>query len=128
MEMTQRLRRLWWSAIVAGIVALGLGLLWLTSPGGPGIDWVWGIAAFGAAVIVYNLAFFALCSMFASGLSDLVEDDTEVKGDNVVHVVRHAETGDETIDFYIRAYATARGVSASAIGAGVLIGLALWFF
>ncbi|MFY0614812.1 MAG: hypothetical protein JXQ99_25010 [Hyphomicrobiaceae bacterium] len=128
MEIAQRTRRLWWIAIVTGVVGAGLGLLWVTSPGGPGFDWIWLIAVFGAGVIVYNLAFFALCSMLTPGLSDLVEDDTEVKGDNVTHVVRHAETGDETADFFIRAYATARGVSVSAIGAAVMIAVALWFF
>ncbi len=128
MEIVQRVRRLWWAALVIGAAGMGLGLLWVTSVGGPGFDWVWAIAAFGAGVIVYNVAFFVLCSMFAPGLGDLVEDDTEVKGDTVTHVVHHVETGDEKIDFYIRAYAASRGISASAIGGAVLIGLALWFF
>lgn len=128
MAHAQQLRRLWWIAIIAGAAGIGLGLMWVTSPGGPGFDWIWVIAAFGAGAIVYNLVFFVLCSWRAPGLSDLVEDDTEVKGDNVTHVVRHAETGDATVDFYIRAYATARGVSVSAIGAGVMIAVALCFF
>lgn len=126
--MNQRLRRLWGMAIAIGIAAFGLALLWVMSPGGPGFDWIWTLAAFGAGVIAYNLAYFALCSAFAPRLGDMVEDETRVEGNDVVHVVHHPETGDETTDFYIRAYATARGVSVSAIGAGVLIGLALWFF
>jgi hypothetical protein len=79
-------------------------------------------------VIVYNVTFFALCSMFLPGLSDLVEDDTEVKGDDVTHVVRHIETGDERADFYIRAYAGARAISATTIISGIMITAALWFF
>ena len=128
MEFSQRARRLWWLAIGTGVAGAGLGLLWVNSPQGPGFDWVWAVAAFGVGVIVYNVAFFALCSMFVPGLSALVEDDTEIKGDTVVHVVRHAETGDEANDFYIRAYAAARGMSATAIGAAVMIAVALWFF
>lgn len=128
MEIVQRVRRLWWAALAIGAGSMALALLWVLSPGGPGWDWVWGIAVFGAGATVYNVAFFVLCSIFAPRLSDLVEDETEVKGDNVTHVVHHVETGDEKTDFYIRAYATARGVSVSAIGAAVLIGLALWFF
>ena len=128
MEIVERVHRLWWAALAIGAAGMGLGLLWVMSSGGPGLDWVWAIAVFGAGVIVYNVAFFVLCSMFTPGLGDLVEDDTEVKGDTVTHVVRHAETGDEKTDFYIRAYAAARGVSVSAIGGGVMIALALWFF
>ena len=103
-------------------------MLWITSSDGPGFDWIWGIAAFGAAAIVFNLAFFLLCSVFAPSLSSLVEDDTEVHGDDVVHVVRHAEIGDQALDSYIRAYATARATSAVAIASGVAIGVALAFF
>lgn len=126
--MDQRLRRLWWLAVAIGIAAFGCALLWVVSPGGPGFDWIWALAAFGVGVIACNLAFFALCSMFVPSLGDMVEDETRVEGNDVVHVVHHPETGDAVTDFYIRAYATARGVSVSAIGAGVLIALALWFF
>ncbi len=128
MAIVQRVRRLWWVALGMGAASMVLALLWVLSSDGPGWDWIWAIAIFGAGVIVYNVAFFVLCSIFAPRLSDLVEDETVVKGDNVTHVVHHAETGDEKTDFYIRAYATARGVSVSAIGGAVLIGLALWFF
>lgn len=123
-----RLRWLWGLSLLAATVAFGLSLLWLASPQGPGLDVIWGIAAFGAAALVYNIVFFLLCSIFAAGLSNLVEDDTEVHGDNVHHVVRHAETGDETSDFYIRAYATARAITATAIVSAVMITIALTFF
>ncbi len=124
----RRLRTLWLISLAIGGLGSFLGLLWVASPGGPGLDWIWGIAAFGAGVLLYNAAFFTLCSLFASGLANLVEDDTEVEGDNVVHVVKHAETGDEAFDFYIRSYATARGTTAVAIISSIMITLALIFF
>ncbi len=128
MQITQRAQKLWWVAIAAGVVGAGLGAVWVNSPQGPGFDWIWLVAAFGVGVIVYNVTFFGLCSMFLAGLSDLVEDDTEIKGDSVAHVVRHAETGDESTDFYIRAYAGARAISATTIVAAITITVALWLF
>ncbi len=124
----QLVKRLWLLAIAFGLITFLGGLFWVSSPGGPGLDVVWGVAAVGLGVIAFNIAFFILCSIFAPGISDLVEDDTEVQGDDVVHVVRHAETGDEKTDFYIRNYATARGVTAVAIVSGVMIAAALVFF
>ena len=128
MSSTGRLRWIWWAAIFTGAVSFLIGLLWANSAQGPGLDLVWAVAGFGLSVIIYNMTFFVLCSIFVPDLSALVEDDTEVHGDNVVHVVRHAETGDGTLDFYIRAYAGARATSAVAIGAGIMIALALIFF
>ncbi len=122
------LQMLWWTALGFGAVAFLAGLAWVNSAGGPGFDWIWAVAAFGLAAAVYNIAFFFLCSIFMPGLADLVEDDTKVEGDNVVHVVKHAETGNETLDFFVRAYATARGVTAAAIGACIITGIALIFF
>ena len=127
-DVAKLLHRLWLTSIAVAVVGFALALLWITSSRGPGFDWVWCIAAFGAAAIVYNLALFALCSIFVPNLSAMVEDDTEVHGDDVVHVVRHAETGDDALDPYIRAYATARGASAVAIVAGIVIAIALTFF
>jgi len=123
-----RLRRLWLVAILVGAVGFIIGLLWASSSQGPGLDWIWGIAAFGAAVILYNITFFLACSIFAQGIADFVHDDTEVHGDDVVHVVRHAETGDKAIDPYIRAYANARATSAVAIVSAIMIAIALAFF
>lgn len=125
---TVRLRRLWLFAILIAIAGFAIILLWINSPKGPGLDWIWGIAAFGAAVILYNIAFFLVCSLFAPGLAKFVRDDTEVHGDDVVHVVRHAETGDEAMDGYIRAYANARATSAVAIVSAIMIAVALVFF
>ena len=125
MQISQRAQKLWWVAIAVGVAGAALGAVWVNSPQGPGFDWVWLVAALGVGVIVYNVTFFALCSMFLAGLSDLVEDDTEVKGDNVTHVVRHVETGDESADFYIRAYAGARAISATTIVAAITITVAL---
>ena len=102
--------------------------MWITSPGGPGFDWIWCVAAFGAAAIAYNLSLFALCSVLVPSLAGLVEDDTEVQGDDVVHVVRHVETGDRALDPYVRAYATARATTAVAIVSGVVITVALTVF
>ncbi len=123
-----RLRLLWIISLVSAVAAFGLSLLWLASPQGPGLDWIWGIAAFGAAALVYNIVFFVLCSIFAAGLSKLVEDDTEVHGDTVTHVVRHSETGDATSDFYIGAYATARAITATFIVSAIMVTIALTFF
>lgn len=123
-----RLRRLWISALIAGVVGLIASLLWVASSGGPGLDWIWGVAAFGVAALIYNIAFFVLCSLYAPELASLVEDDTEVHGDDVVHVVRHAETGEKTTDDYIRTYATARGVTAVTIVSAVMITGAVLFF
>lgn len=122
------LQMLWWAAIGCGAIAFAAGIAWVVSPGGPGFDWIWVVAAFGLAAAVYNIAFFFLCSIYLPRLADLVEDDTKVEGDNVVHVVKHAETGNERLDFFVRAYATARGVTAAAIGACILTGIALIFF
>ena len=128
MVSVQKLRRFWLAALVIGAFSFVLGLLWTASPGGPGLDWIWAVAAFGLGAIVYNLAFFLLCTVFASGLSSHVEDDTEVHGDDVVHVVRHKVSGDETLDFYIRAYASARAITAVTIVSVTLGGLAIVFF
>ena len=128
MNVVGRLKRLWLSALRIGALGFMAGLVWLGSSQGPGLDWVWGIAVFGAPAILYNVAFFALCSMFVPKLSGLVEDDTEVQGDDVVHVVKFAETGEEPVDFYIRAYATARGTTAATIVGGVMIAVALAIF
>jgi hypothetical protein len=122
------LRRLWIAAIIIGAAGFLIGLLWANSSGGPGLDWIWGVAAFGFGAIVYNIAFFLLCSIYVPGMASLVEDDTEVEGDTVTHVVRHVEVGDETSDFYIRAYASARGTTAVAIISGIMIAVALYFF
>ncbi len=127
-NFSQRLRWLWLAAILIGAVCFLLGLLWTNSTNGPGLDWIWGIAAFGLGVIIYNIAFFVFCSIFAPGLAGLVEDKTEVRGDTVVHVVEHAEVGDESIDFYIRAYASARATTATSIVLGILVTIALMFF
>lgn len=127
-DVTKRLKTLWWIAVVTGVIGFSGALLWVNSTTGPGFDWIWVVAAFGAAAIVYNVAFFALCSMFAPGLATLVEDDTEIDGDNVTHVVRHAATGDEALDAYVKTYAVARGTSAVAIVSGIMITVALTFF
>lgn len=127
-ELEGRLKSLWLAALGCGAAAFVAGLAWVNSTGGPGFDWVWAVAAFGVAAVVYNGVFFALCSAFVPGLSDLVEDGTEVHGDDVTHVVKHAETGDERIDFYIRNYATARGVSVVAIVSVIVASIALIFF
>lgn len=123
-----RLRTLWLVSLLIGALGFVLSLLWISSAQGPGLDWIWGIAAFGIAAIIYNIAFFALCSIFVPGLSKYVEDDTEVEGDTVTHVVKHTETGDQQIDGYIRAYAAARGITAVAIVTGLMIAAALTFF
>ena len=115
-------------SLLAGAASFGGALYWIASPGGPGLDWIWGVAGFGLAAIVYNLVFFALCSVFAPGLSNYVEDDTEVQGDDVVHVVRYANAGNPDLDSYIKTYATARGVSAVAIISGIMIAIAWNFF
>jgi len=128
MTSVQKLRKLWLAALVIGALGCVLGLLWTVSPGGPGFDWIWGVAAFGLGAIVYNLAFFLLCTAFASGLSSQVEDDTEVHGDEVVHVVRHTVSSDETLDCYIRYYANARAVTAVTIISVIFGGLAIVFF
>ena len=124
----RRLYRLWLTAIFVGAVGFFIGLLWANSSQGPGLDWIWGIAVFGAAVILYNITFFLACSIFAPGLGEFVQDDTEVHGDDVVHIVRHAETGNEAIDAYIRAYANARATSAVTIVSAIMIAIALIFF
>lgn len=125
---SQRLQRLWIGALLAGAAGFGGALAWISSPGGPGLDWIWGIAAFGVAAILYNLSFFVLCSVFAPGLSNYVEDDTEVQGDDVVHVVRYGKADDPNLDRYIKTYATARGVSAVAIISCIMIAVAWNFF
>lgn len=127
-QISANLNRLWLAALVAGAVTFLCGLAWVNSSGGPGFDWIWAVAAFGLAAVAYNIAFFGLCSIFAPGLSSLVEDDTEVHGDDVTHVVKHMETGDETIDFYIRSYASARAITAVAIVSGIMASIALAFF
>ncbi len=126
--LQKQLQWYWVVAIGVGAIALVIALVWIQSPGGPGLDFIWGVAAFGLAAIVYNVAFFILCSIFAPWLSDMVEDDTEVSGDDVVHVVKHTETGDEAIDSYVRTYAAARGATAVAIVSGVMVAIALMFF
>jgi len=123
-----RLHRLWLFAVLVGCAGFIIGLLWANSSQGPGLDWIWAVAAFGAAAILYNITFFIGCSLFAPGLSEFVRDDTEVRGDDVTHVVSHAETGDKTIDGYIRAYANARATSAVAIVSVIVVAIALIFF
>ena len=127
-NLQEKLHRLWLSAIAVGALALLGAMYWVVSPQGPGWNWIWVVAAFGFAAIAYNTAFFSLCSVFASSLANLVEDDTEVQGDTVTHVVRRREVRDEAVDFYVRAYATARAISATAIVSGIMIAIALWFF
>jgi len=128
LKIGSNLQRLWLAALACGAVTFLAGLAWVNSSGGPGFDWIWAVAAFGLAAVVYNIAYFLFCSVFVPGLAALVEDDTQVRGDDVTHVVKHAETGNETIDFYIRAYATARGTTAVAIVSGVIAAIALTFF
>jgi len=128
MDFGARARWLWWIAVAIGSLGFVAGLLWANSPQGPGLTFIWGVAAFGLGVIVYNVAFFVLCSIFIPGLAAFVEDDTQVHGDDVTHVVRHVEVGDEAVDFYIRAYASARATSAVAIVSGIMIAAALMFF
>ncbi|MBU2581817.1 MAG: hypothetical protein KJ622_08875 [Alphaproteobacteria bacterium] len=127
-RLAGKLKSLWIAALCGGAGAFLAGLAWVNSTGGPGFDWIWAVAAFGFGAVIYNAVFFALCSAFVPGLSALVEDDTQVHGDDVTHVVKHAETGDERIDFYIRAYATSRGVSAAAIVSAIMATIALTFF
>ena len=103
-------------------------MLWIQSENGPGLNWIWGIAAFGLSAIIYNVAFFILCSVFTPSLSTRVEDDTEVQGDDVVHVVRHITSGDEQLDSYIKVYATARAVTAVSIVSVIAGGIAIAFF
>ena len=128
MKFGGRARGLWLAGVGIGALGFLAGLLWANSSQGPGLDFIWGVAAFGFGVIVYNVAFFVLCSIFIPGLAAFVEDDTEVHGDDVTHVVRHVEVGDEAVDFYIRAYAGARAATAVAIVSGIMIAIALWFF
>ena len=125
---TKQLQTLWLAALAVSAVGFVAGLAWLNSAQGPGLDWIWIVAVFGAAALLYNLAFFALCSLCASALATLVTDETEVKGDDVAHVVRYQETGTEALDPYVRAYATARGVSAAAIVSAIVATVALLFF
>jgi hypothetical protein len=128
MISTDRLRGLWGIALSIGATCFLAGLLWASSSTGPGLDWVWVVAIFGAAVVAYNLAFFALCSIYVPELAKLVEDDTEVEGDTVSHVVRHAETGDPQLDPYIKTYASARSISAAAIVACIVTSVVVIFF
>lgn len=128
MKIAGSLRWLWLAALACGVGAFLAGLAWVNSSGGPGFDWIWVVATFGLAAVVYNIAFFGFCSVFVPGLSAFVEGDTQVQGDDVTHVVKHAETGHKAIDFYIRAYATARGTTAVAIVSGVMAAIALTFF
>lgn len=128
MRLIKLLQNLWAFALVFGTLGFGLALMWVNSAQGPGLDWIWFIAAFGAAALVHNVAFFALCSMFAPALPKLVTDDTQVQGDDVTHVVRNKETGLHSLDFYVRAYSTARGVSAVTIVSAIMIAIALAFF
>ena len=123
-----KLRWLWLAAILVGAVSFLIGLLWTNSSQGPGLNWIWGVAAFGLGAIVYNFTFFLLCTIFVPGLSGLVRDDTEVQGDTVTHVVHHTETVGLTAPFYLRSYATARATTAVAIVSGIMIAVALIFF
>lgn len=122
------LQTLWLGALAIGAIGLLAGLAWLRSSDGPGLDWIWAVAAFGAAALLYHAAFFALCSIFAPALAQLVRDDTEVQGDDVAHVVHYQETGNQALDSYVRAYATARGVSAAAIVSLIIATIAIIFF
>ncbi len=128
MPLNDRLRWCWLGALLLGAASFVAGLSWASTSQGPGLDWIWGVAIFGAAAIVYNLAFFLLCSVFAPTLASFVKDDTEVQGDDVTHVVHYAESGNDILDSYIRAYASARGVSAVAIVSGIMATIALTFF
>ena len=121
------LKQLWIVSLLAGALGFAGALYCIASPGGPGLDWIWGIAAFGVAAVLYNLVFFLLCSIFAPGLSNYVEDDTEVQGDDVVHVVHYSQAEDPDIDRFVKTYATARGTSAVAIISGIMIAVA-WNF
>jgi hypothetical protein len=128
LQSQRRAKALWLTAFLIGCAGFAGGLFWVSSSRGPGFDWIWAVAAFGLGAILYNIAFFALCSIFAPGLAGLVRDRTKIEGDTVHHVVEHADTGDEAVDFYIRAYASARAITAVAIVSGVMMGLALAFF
>ncbi|MEL6317798.1 MAG: hypothetical protein AAFR16_09205 [Pseudomonadota bacterium] len=122
-----RLRTLWRASIAAGAAAFALALLWAYAE--TDFDWIWWVMAFGVGAVAYNAAFAALCAIWAPSIAGFVlEEDTEVRGDDVVHVVRHSETGDEGYDFYIRAYAAARGAAIAALSMAVLIAVALIFF
>ena len=122
-----RLKALWIAALGVGAAVFGLAMLWASVE--TDFTWVWWLMAFGVGVIGYNAAFAALCSVLAPGVVGfVVEEDTEIRGDDVVHVVKHSETGDESYDFYIRAYATARGATIAALSMGLLIAVALIFF
>ena len=95
---------------------------------GRGLDWISGIAAVGVAAVLCNLVFFLLCSISAPGLSSYVEDDTEVQGDDVDHVVRYSQAEDPDIDRLVTTVATARGTSAVAIISGIMFVVAWNFF
>ncbi|MGH1420042.1 MAG: hypothetical protein ACRBCJ_14395 [Hyphomicrobiaceae bacterium] len=128
MNEIKKLRTLWLAAVAVGGIFFLAGLWWANSSEGPGLDWIWGIAIFGAAAVAYNVAFFVLCSAFFPKFATLVKDDTEVQGDDVAHVVRYASTGDDVMDAYIRTYATARATSAVAIVSVIVATVALTFF
>ena len=126
---TPRLKALWRVSVGAGFLAFLLALAWAWTE--TGFDWIWWVAAFGLAAIVYNVVFFALCSWRAPGLAGFISsEDTKVEGDNVVIETTHTQSGDEALDFYVRAYMHARGASYTAISAVILIGvaLAIYFF
>ncbi len=121
-----RLNGFWRGAVAMGAAAFGLATYWIYQ--GPGLDWIWGVAAFGVGVVSYNLAFFIFCSAWAPEMAPMVKDDTRVEGDSVTHVVEHGATGDPRLDSYIQTYASARGISVAAIGAAVIAPIALTFF
>lgn len=124
--LVRRLSGLWRGALAMGAVAFGLATYWVYQ--GPGLDWIWAVAAFGVAVVSYNLAFFIFCSAWAPEMATMVRDDTKVEGDSVTHVVEHGVTGDPRLDAYLQTYANARGISAVAITSAILATIAVAFF
>lgn len=126
-DLSVAVRRQWRIATLAGAASAIGAVLWCYV--NAHVDWAWAVVAFGIGVVVYSLVFYLLCSMRAPAMANFVaEDDVTIEAGDVVQTTSYDETGDNGLDFYIRAFAAARGVTMVTASSAILIGAALLFF
>lgn len=122
----KRLRAIQHTAVIAGVLMLGISAYLLEVFSNPQIATV--VMALAFTGIAFSAVFYFGCLIFEGSLQKyIVSDDTEIKGERVEMVTTTAPSGDETIDDWVGRYVFARNLFGMSVIPLLLLG-GLYFF
>ncbi len=121
-----RLRRIQHTAVIVGVLTLGLSLYLMGQFSKPELVPI--IIAVAFTGVGFSAVFYFGCLFFEGSLQKyIVDDDTVIKGQTVEMVTTTQASGDDTIDDWVGRYVFARNLfGMSVIPLLLLGGLYLW--